>query len=253
MSSLPFILPALALIAPSNAPTSSNAVVPIVLAPTAANGETAWALPPAVAISPTLPIALARPAMTAETMATKSRNRSGRLGALTWSIQVERGHSWSTDPPSSNRRSQHRFVGLDAEVGRALGNDFVVAHLGGEFDKGPDRVASGEQAFASKRTILAGIGWSHRGAWRIDIGLHKTNSRAKSASARLIDLASGAPRAGLEATAQFTLAPMAMKGGMVATFGAQASAGRLTGYDPNLADSGTAPNRAASLFARVRF
>ena len=253
MSSLPFILPALVLIAPANAPTSSNAAVPIVSAPAIANADTAWALASADAISPASPIALVRPTMVAESMDTKRHNRAGRLGALTWSIEVERRHSWSAVHSSSNRRAQHRFVGLDAELGRAVGNDLVVAYLGGEFDKRPDRVASGEQAFASTRTMLAGIGWSHRGAWRIDIGLHKTNSRAKSASARLIDLASGAPRAERQATAQFTLAPMAMKSGMLATFGAQASAGRLTGFDPNLARIGTAPDRAALLFARVRF
>ncbi len=188
-----------------------------------------------------------------ETMDVRRRSRAGHLGDVSWSVSAERRRQPSSDRLSSGRTSRHRTLAMDAVVGWNLADEWLTARVGSEMDKRPDRVVGGDQSFAKTRSLIAGVGWSHRGRWRLDLALRSTTAQAKSPAARLVDLASGAPRAERQAQVQLSLAPIALGADSAITLGAQASVGQLSGLDRTLAGPGGGRNSGASLFARIVF
>lgn len=200
-----------------------------------------------------VPVAIIRPFAPAEFMESRLRGRSGRIGKFSWSLESERTRPISSDRFALGKTPHHRTLALEGVIGWDIGNEQLIARAGSEKDKRPDRVASGDQAFAKTRALVGGIGWSHAGQWRFDLSLRDTTAQAKSPMARLIDLASGSPRAERQIQAQFSLAPMAYGGSKSLTLGAQASTGRLKGFDRTLAGSGAPRDTGASVFARLAF
>ena len=188
-----------------------------------------------------------------ETMDVRRRNQTGHLGDISWSVSAERRRERTYDSPSSGRISRHRTLAVDAALGWNLAGDWLTARVGAEMDKRPDRVVGGDQAFAKTRSLIAGVGWSHDGQWRLDLALRSTTAQAKSPVARLVDLASGAPRAERQAQVQLSLVPIALGADRAVTLGAQASVGQLSGFDRALAGPGGSRNNGASLFARIVF
>lgn len=188
-----------------------------------------------------------------EAMNVRRRNQTGHLGDISWSVSAERRRERTYDSPSSGRISRHRTLAVDAALGWNLAGDWLTARVGAEMDKRPDRVVGGDQAFAKTRSLIAGVGWSHDGQWRLDLALRSTTAQAKSPVARLVDLASGAPRAERQAQVQLSLAPIALGADRAVTLGAQASVGQLSGFDRALAGPGGSRNNGASLFARIVF
>ena len=201
----------------------------------------------------TVPIAILRPFALAEFTESRLRGRAGRIGKLSWSLKSERTRPINSDRFAIGKTPHHRTLALEGVIGWDVGNEQLIARVGSEMDKRPDRVASGDQAFAKTRALVGGIGWSHAGRWRFDLSLRDTTAQAKSPMARLIDLASGSPRAERQIQAQLSLAPMAFGGSKSLTLGTQASTGRLKGFDRTLAGSGTPRDTSASVFARLAF
>ena len=188
-----------------------------------------------------------------EIMEVRRRSQAGQLGDLSWSVSSERRRQPSDKRLSSVRTSRHRTLAVDAVLGWNLADEWLTARVGSEMDKRPDRVVGGDQSFAKTRSLIAGVGWSHRGRWRLDLALRSTTAQAKSPAARLVDLASGAPRAERQAQVQLSLAPIALGADSAITLGAQASVGQLSGLDRTLAGPGGGRNSGASLFARIVF
>ena len=188
-----------------------------------------------------------------ETMDVRRRSQAGHWGDVAWSVSAERRRQPSYDRLSSGRTSRHRTLAVDAMLGWNLADEWLTARVGSEMDKRPDRVVGGDQSFAKTRSLIAGVGWSHGGQWRLDLTLRSTAAQAKSPTARLVDLASGAPRAERQAQVQLSLAPVALGAGRALTLGAQASVGQLSGFDRTLAGPGGSRNSGASLFARIVF
>lgn len=200
-----------------------------------------------------LPVAIIRPFAPAEFMESRLRGRAGRIGELSWALDAERSRPGTSDRFAMGKSPHHRTLALEGALGWEMGNEQLIARAGGEMDKRPDRVASGEYAFAKTRALVGGIGWSHAGQWRIDLSLRDTTAQAKSPIARLIDLASGSPRAERKVQVQFSLASIALGGSKAMTLGAQASTGRLKGFDRTLAGSSAPRDTGASVFARIAF
>ena len=208
----------------------------------------------AVSVETELPVvALGQGFAPLETMDLRRRSRAGHLGDVSWSVSAERRRQPSNDRLSSGRTSRHRTLAVDAGLGWNLADEWLTAHVGAEMDKRPDRVVGGDQAFAKTRSLIAGVGWSHGGQWRLDLALRSTTAQAKSPVARLVDLASGAPRAERQAQVQLSLAPIALGANRAITLGAQASVGKLSGFDRSLAGPGGSRDNGASLFARIVF
>ena len=180
-------------------------------------------------------------------------NRTGRMGGLTWLLETERRR-----PPASNRvigdkNAQHRALAIGAELGLNLAGDLLMTQVEAELDKRPNTIVAGNRTFASMRKFGVGIGWSHRGQWRLDVGWRSTAGQANSQMARLADLASGASRANRQVQTQLTLAPITLGPHVSATLGLQASVGRLTGYDPTLTVDGKSRETNAAFVARLAF
>lgn len=188
-----------------------------------------------------------------ETMDVRRRSQAGQLGDVSWSVSSERRRQPSYDRLSPGRTSRHRTLAVDARLGWNLAEEWLIAHVGAEMDKRPDRVVGGDQSFAKTRSMSAGVGWSHAGQWRLDLSLRSTAAQGKSPTARLVDLASGAPRAERRAQVQLSLAPIALGAERTVTLGAQASVGQLSGFDRVLVGPGGRRNSGASLFARIVF
>ena len=188
-----------------------------------------------------------------EAMDVRRRNQAGHLGDVSWSVSAERRRGRTYDRLSPGRISRHRTLAVDAALGWNLADEWLTARVGAEMDKRPDRVVGGDQGFAKTRSLIAGVGWSHGGHWRLDLALRSTTAQAKSPVARLVDLASGAPRAERQAQVQLSLAPIALGAGRAITLGAQASVGQLAGFDRSLAGPGGGRNNGTSLFARIVF
>ena len=188
-----------------------------------------------------------------ESMDVRRRNQTGHLGDISWSVSAERRRERTYDSLSSGRTSRHRTLVIDAALDWKPSGDWLTARVGAEMDKRPDRVVGGDQSVAKTRSLIAGVGWSHGGRWRLDLALRSTSAQAKSPMARLVDLASGAPRAERQAHVQLSLAPIALGTDKALTLGAQASVGQLSGFDRTLAGPGGIRNSGASLFARIVF
>ena len=199
------------------------------------------------------PVSIFRPLTPTEFTQSRLRGRSGRIGKLSWSLESERTRPITADRFVVGKTRLHRTLAFEGVLGWDTGNEHLIARGGSEIDKRPDRVASGDQAFAKTRALFGGIGWSHAEQWRFDLSLRDTTAQTKSPMSRLIDLASGSPRAESQAQAQISLAPRAFGGGKSLTLGAQASTGRLKGFDRSLAGSGAPRDTCASVSARLAF
>lgn len=194
-----------------------------------------------------------RPPAPSEATDLRIHGRDGRLGDLAWSIASERRRSRS-DGMGDKRAALHRTLDADATLAFDLSPaDSVIARATLEMDKRADILTRGDQSFAKTRSLGAGIGWSHGGRWRLDLAWRDTSAQARSPMARLVDLASGAPRAERQTRLQLSLAPVKIGQGAMLTLGAQASVGRLNGYDRALSGPGARRDNGASVFARFAF
>ena len=186
-------------------------------------------------------------------MESRRYSRAGRVAGLSWSLGSERLRPRHFERLAGDRLTQHRAVAADAELGLDFASDRLSAVANVILEKRPNGIISSSRNFASTRTLGAGIGWSHAGQWRLDLGFQNTTAHATSPMARLADLVNGSPRAERQVDAQLTLAPFALGPRASATFGLRASTGRLTGYDQSLSGSGNRRDNGVSLVARLAF
>lgn len=180
-------------------------------------------------------------------------SRTGHLGELTWVFETERRRSPNSSRATADKSAQYRTLAIGAELGLNMADDLLMTQAEAELDKRPNSIVAGIRTFASTRKFGAGFSWSHRGQWRLEVGLRSTTARANSRMARLADLASGAVRAERQVRTQLTLAPIALGRQVSATLGLQASAGRLTGYDPTLTAGAKSQDTNAAFVARLVF
>lgn len=207
--------------------------------------------PPAVEIR-TLAVPRFAP-ITTDLLETARRSRTSRFGDFSLSLDTERIRAKRFEGLTADKVTQHREIGVAGELGIDFAGDRLGALVEAGLEKRPNPIVASNRNFASTRMFGAGFGWSHGGKWRLDLNIQNTTAQAKSAMARLAELASGSARAERKVGAQLTLAPMALWPGVSATFGLEASAGRLTGYDRNLAGGGKRNDNGASLVARLTF
>ena len=200
------------------------------------------------------PVEFARPLVASEPMQVRRRSRAGRVGDLGWALEVERARAPTLDRPGAGSAARHRSLAVNAALAWDVGGgDRLSAQTGFVRDKRPDRFASGDQAIIGTRTLIADVAWSHGNHWRLDAGWRGTTSSAKTAGARLTDLAGGAVPPGRQVQLQFSFAPTRVDLNATFVMGINASAGRRNGFGNGAIGSNRQRERSAVLFAQLSF
>ena len=200
------------------------------------------------------PVELMHTLVASEPMQVRRRSRAGRIGELGWVIEVERGHAPALDRAAAGHASRRRSLAVNAALAWDVGDDDrLTAQTGFGRDKRPDRFTGGDQALIDTRTLSVGIGWSHGKHWRLDANWRGISSPAKTASARLVDLARGAVPPGRRAQLQLSFAPFPVGRNANFAMGAQVSTGRRDGFGEAALGSTRQHERSAVLFAQLSF
>ena len=237
---------------------ASSATIPVAI--------TAIAEPPASRVEPARVTHARRGEMTiavvprlapiaGELVERRRNGRAGRLARISWSLGIERLRRQSFASLPADKLTQHQAIVANAELGINFAGDRLCALANATLDKRPNGIVASNRNSASTRTLGAGIGWSHAGQWRLDIGVQSTTTttQAKSPMVRLADLSDGSAGAERQVDAQLTLAPVALGPRAAATFGIRASAGQLTDSDRTLSATLNRRDNGVSLVARLAF